>query len=921
MRLSEWNEALVRAIFLDPERAGATVCRMDATGQLLEKISGIAGLDAAKRQFIAAFGRDASDIRQLYRRTSLSLTQATAVPHSFAALYLTLLAASGDDSTSGEGLFRRRFAAMLNMAELASFDFVELPRMWQEFARWCDRRAKAVGDCPRLILPDPRSENRIGYSKRLAFPTFADEKCLRQLVGETGISSTSAFRVVESAIFARLNDFSPAFREEALIFHELVAAECNEEAFNSPLWGALRDIGFALEKKSSDSSGRFCLELDMADPLFPELAVLADARGAHAAGLSTATPLQRPRGSYSCIWRASDIDASIKPLVLLGIKDRHFSRLWMSRALRAGCLPLFPDRFGGLSSDGEYYDDGSVALVALHSQTEAIKAVARHLGLVIRAPNAGTGKWSVVLIPGISRASLERLALEVPAAIRALLLPGWQPDRLRIADAARFGDAILLNPAASPEVRLRGATGGSYALVSANGRAIAASELEAHGDGFRIPPCDLSTLTTTAVCNYHLSAVPGSGGATAKISVLPAAPVVRPKLLPDPQAWLGDAHGAILGGLESGRPEVYSARFSPERLFGRGKGAELFPPMPGGIEERARHVFGWLGEALLTRFQQRATLPFEEIQARVISASHAAGVPAWMVQRVLFASGWLVRIQRRTAPFQEIALGERVLVAGTAAQGTHARLCGIIGGHELIRLRKLLQGGETCAPATLLPGQIAVGAWALELADAGRATAIAESMGFRVRQKAVTLQCPLAGSLQQASRTAVPAALVPGPDTRSWDGRNKRWSDDQDSFEGASILRNRGSQRDTYWGEHRAGAFQTDSFPWALMLASRGAGAPLGFVADDGSMKWDPAFPAIPQPLSNWWMQDGGGSLGIGSDGSILFLGGGGLEQWQGHLGPQAFPAAGNRDSAADRRRLALDIRRKGWKASGRVGS
>ncbi|RYF48447.1 MAG: hypothetical protein EOO38_10080, partial [Cytophagaceae bacterium] len=451
MRLSDWNEALVKAIFLEPGRIGATVCRMDATGQLLEKISGAVGLEAAKRQFIAAFGRDASGVRQLYRRTSLSLTQATAVPRSFAALYLTLLAASGDDATSGEGMFRRRFATMLNMEELSSFDFVELPRMWQEFARWCDRRTKEVGDCLSLILPDPRNEKRIGYSKRLAFPTFADEKCLRQLVGETGVTSSSAFRVVERAIFARLNDFSPAFREEALIFHGLVAAERNQDAFNSPLWGALRDIGFALERKSSDSSGRFCLELDMADPLFPELAVLTDARGAHVAELSTATPLQRPRGSYSCIWRTSSIDASIRPLVSLGTKDRHFSRLWMPRALRAGCMPLFPDRFGSLSSDGEYYDDGPVALIALHSLMNAIKVMARHLGLVIRAPDSGTGKWSIALIPGISRASLERLSLVMPASIRALLLPGWHPEKLRIANAVRYGDAILLNPAASPE--------------------------------------------------------------------------------------------------------------------------------------------------------------------------------------------------------------------------------------------------------------------------------------------------------------------------------------------------------------------------------------------------------------------------------------------------------------------------------------
>ncbi len=472
MRLSEWNEALVRAIFLDSERSGATVCRMDATGQLLEKISGAAELEAAKQEFIAAFGQDAAEIRQLYRRTSVSLIHATEIPHTFAALYLTLLAASGDDNTSGEGWFRRRFAAILKMDELASFDFLELPRMWQEFASWCERRANVVGDCPKLVLPDPRSENRIGYSKRLAFPTFADEKTLRQVVGETGITRASAFRVVEGVIFDRLNSFSLAFREEALIFHELVVAGRSEDAFNSPLWGALRDIGFALEKNSKESSGRFCMELDFVDPLFPQILVLSDARGVQVAGLVNATPLELPRDSYTHVWRTGSFDDLIKPLVSLGAKDRHFSRLSMSRALRAGCLPLFSDRFGSLSSDGEYHDDGPVALIAQQSQIAAIKPMAHHLGLVLRTPNLGSGKWGIVFFPGVSRTSLERLASEMPPPIRALLLPGWQPDRLYIADAARYGDAILLNPAASPEVRLRGAVRGTYELVGADGHAI-----------------------------------------------------------------------------------------------------------------------------------------------------------------------------------------------------------------------------------------------------------------------------------------------------------------------------------------------------------------------------------------------------------------------------------------------------------------
>lgn len=915
MRLSEWNEALVKAVFLDPERVGATVCRMDATGQLLERISGTSGIESAKRQFIAAFGRDATAIRQLYR-ASISLTQAKAIPSSFAALYLTLLAASGDDKTSGEGVFRRRFAAMLGIDERATFDFGELPRMWEELARWCERRAKAMGDCPRLILPDPRNENRIGYSKRLAFPTFADEKRLRQLVAETGISSASAFQVAEQTIFANLNDFSDSFRQEALIFQDLVARGRSEDAFHSPLWGALRDIGFALEKKSSDATGRIGLELDLADPLAPEIAILADEKGALAAALSGSVRLQRSRAPYIWTWRAQGLDASIKPLTLLGAKDRNFSRVWLARALRAGCLPLFPDAFGRLSSDGDYWDDGPVALIALRAQMGSVMKMANHLNVAVRVPATAStaGKWTALLIPGISRVSLERLASTLPPAIRALLMPAWKPDRLRIAEAARYGDAVLLNPAASPEVRLREATSGSYELVSADGREIAKGDLEAHGDGFRIPPKDLAALASTATCDYRLKGAGAHGAveAATKVAVLPAAPAIPLKPLSDPLAWLCDGHGAALGGLELARPEAHSICPSSQRLLRRLSEPVLPSRHDPDIADRSMQALDWIGEALLTRFQQRATLPFEEITERVGSAAEAVGLPAWAVKKALFASGWLVSIQKRTARFQEVALGERVLVVTSLAGRTTARLSGLVGRNEITQLRGLLVDGESCMPTAPERGQLAVGTWTLSLADSGRAIAIADCVGLRVRHKTAPLPCPLAGALRRAVRSDKTHTLLYGSDTWAWDGRRRRWCDEGEMFAEAVILCNRGSQRDTYWVRSASGLFQTDSFSWAQMLARLGSGLELGVLAEDGSAQWDSEFVSIPLPLSYWWMQEGGGSLGVDREGAILFLGGGGLEQWRGHFEGPAIVAEAGRDRAKDRRELALDIRRRG---------
>lgn len=67
MRLSDWNLALVNAVFLDPERADATISRIDATGRLLEKMLGSADLNQAKRRFVASFGADPASIRAYFQ--------------------------------------------------------------------------------------------------------------------------------------------------------------------------------------------------------------------------------------------------------------------------------------------------------------------------------------------------------------------------------------------------------------------------------------------------------------------------------------------------------------------------------------------------------------------------------------------------------------------------------------------------------------------------------------------------------------------------------------------------------------------------------------------------------------------------------------------------------------------------------------
>ena len=171
--LSQWNTALVAAFFLRPDRARTTLSRIDATGRVLEQLSGGQNRPAAKRGFLSAFGSDVQSIKDQFTLSPriAVLTKRDGIPPNFAALYLSLLAASADDDTFQVGRFRTRFAALLDIDELESFHFADLPALWKQFASWTKMRAASSGDCAVLVLPDPQHETRIGHAKRLAFPS------------------------------------------------------------------------------------------------------------------------------------------------------------------------------------------------------------------------------------------------------------------------------------------------------------------------------------------------------------------------------------------------------------------------------------------------------------------------------------------------------------------------------------------------------------------------------------------------------------------------------------------------------------------------------------------------------------------------------------------------------------------------------
>ena len=155
-------------------------------------------------------------------------------------LALSLLAATMDEETVGEGNFRNR------LQELLGFKPTEralelLPRLWQRFA---DSLLLDHPDYRPLQLPtDIGRETRIGHSKRLAFPAYKDYEKLTDVIKgiDANVQDEKFVKEVKERVkrSLTLNNYHFAFIEEFNLFDRTSSLE---EAVCLPFWQAVEGI-------------------------------------------------------------------------------------------------------------------------------------------------------------------------------------------------------------------------------------------------------------------------------------------------------------------------------------------------------------------------------------------------------------------------------------------------------------------------------------------------------------------------------------------------------------------------------------------------------------------------------------------------------------------------------------------------------
>lgn len=912
-KLADWNAALVRTVFFDESRLSLPLTRIQAGGRFLAACAGDPAADpaAVQRAFIASFVSSTHRIRTHFAQC-VPLADETAhlgYPAAFADLYITLLAAGADHSTYGEGNFRKRFAELLYPLQISAPDFSGLPSLWRHVAGWSAGRAAQGTGCRVLVLPPPGSETLIGYSKRLAFPAYADEIRLERTLQTAGIDFRAEFSAVARAVSHSRSSFSPVFQEEFDAFSRLAAAQKLRESYESPFWGAVQSITWHQERSESVRNGMFRLLADAGDPACPELHLLADDTGRAALASYAARPSAGGVGTHAVLAHSTG-GWTPERLLAAGQGRLAAGRLWA--LLGRGCLALFPDRHGILAADGEH-SDGAAACIAIKGEAgRQLDALARSLNIrcTVSQPPGVSNSWRIIVFGGVRSASLARLADSLPREMRGAFSTQWVPRHPSFAGGAWFGQTLLLNPASTPSVRWQDAESGSFEICGPDGTPVSIGSLEELEDGFRIPPQALAAATGGGKARFTLSGPSGSAEASAPFAE--SFPLMPPLPFSDPAAWLHDGR--------SGRLEPVLGQLSaPSGMAGGALPLLIRQPLSEitsiGGDSSLELFCGWIGEALALRFQTRATLPFGELKTHISSACAGAGLAEWRARRLLFAAGWIETVQRRSSPYSCVAASPRSISVGAADAGgrSSVRISGMFSFSEVLAIRECL--GQGCGLRRIGTEEHGFGIGVLSATIANPAAADTAAARFGLAR----INAANSGPLEPACDAPwnVSGAVLPEGLFEKWDSAAQAWAPPaavHGQPEHGALLRARGSQRDAFWIASRSGYWKTDSLAWARLMQTAAAGLPACIVSSSGSAQFSARLASLPPVLVQWWLHWGGGYIGVTPSGAIYFGGEANAGLWQPLERWFARETAVQHQSqhalADARRRLAMRIRR-----------
>jgi hypothetical protein len=921
--LNDWNNALVQKIFFDEERLEIPITRINASDRFLADCVDESATGAeAQAAFINAFGKNVSLIKRHYVDSPKYrvLIQRHDIPTFFPALYLTLLAASADNNTFEYGQFRDRFSELLKPLDIGSFGFTDLPKFWRLAADWSKDRHQRLGDCRVLQLPDPLHERLIGYSKRLAFPTYKDERLLKTVLEKENLNSNSDFKKVSNALYKTRHKFSDEFKVELEIFTSFVAKSFLQNAFDSPLWGAIRDILWTEDRDNSIKNGSLALE--MHDLHHPEFSIFTDVYGK--VKLSSYYQLievsQKDKHRFSILMPESEnLLSSLNRISELspGLKT---TKLW--KAYTSGLICFFSNDRGYLTTDGVYSDGAQSCFLLDKKLSSGLVAATRSFKkrpIVSRLEHIAPG-WELLAFESLSRSDRESLSLFLPHNLKEFLDVGWRPPAISIRGGAWFGQALLLNPSSNPTASFALARSGCYELIDKDSRVIQEGQLDENDEGFIIPySALLGDLSAIAKVRYTFEQDNLLPSITKVVPLIYDIPLSAPLQLINRDAWL------VIGG--AGRLQTLSTVFQSVDTGSR-QAANLnnFSPYFLKFSNRSQEASAillswdgltisnflyWIDEALALRFQGRITIPYEEIMTHLTGPASILGVERWQLRNLLFLTGRLVRLESRRSSYLSIAAGIRTISLCQSSVVTRCRIVGGLSSSEIYRLSAMLTESERILPSLHAETILAISALEVEIGSEERILDFANELNLQVLN--IESFKPVITPVSQLKNHISKFEFLDRGGLEFWDIRKSQWLTLDRNHTSAEqiIIRMKGYQRNRFWVLSQGVSIETDSEVWAKIFLCAVLDIPIGQIFEDGTCVFNNIISDLPESLTRWWLHWGGGVVAYSESKELMFLGQVDPEVWssmddwvRGDLPYLQVPLV--EDYAMDRRKAAI---------------
>jgi hypothetical protein len=886
--LTSWNDALVRGIAFGVDMPGRKIVRIESSARFLARITGDIGCqpEDAKKLFVAAFGKSERTIKDQFSADPAELKKRDPeiFPNFVAALYLSLLAASADNETAGEGNFRQRFAEISGVPRASNWSFDSLPSMWKCFSQWTNERAKVIGDCGVLELPDPLHETRIGHSKRLAFPAFRDEQQLRNVLSESDFDDSPSVEDVLRSLMRKQSFFTQNFINELDLFRQCVTSGDIENAELTPLWGAIQSITSVESSFIQKQNGVLTISIDVTDSLDSRLWVLIDK------DLESKNIFMSKRVlAGACKKESSYVtDAAGEPIRMDDLarvvsRDSILRRTKIGRKFQHGWFLLFPSAGGVFSSSGSYFEGADICLLTKKENLLDCEFALRELGILFHAVrfSAELGEWRVIFLSAVNSEGYFGLVNTlIPTALRGYFRGANLTSRLSITGGVWLGQSALLNPATDLRANFVGATAGTFKLLDQAGLEIITGDLKKDAKGFLFPANCLAAINENITrCEIEL--------ASDKLRKKEEFPVITRSI---------DGNFAIVKHAGSwwrdGETGVLTRRFfhvekKTKRLSLDVVGKALFPPRilindaDAGIEAVANEIdylpphFEWLAEALSQRFQERGHIPYGMLKEYVSGAAQASGLKEWTLRNALFSGRWTSSLISPNFPAEVVVPAPREMTIRSMGGRTLARLTGLFGIAALRKIKAILAPGETAWRLQALKGE-SIGAIECHVATVQRAEEIALVTRSRIIDKpdgpALNGLTPPNSDINVTFRSPRLHEFL------EWNHASSVWNESTGSemeWSIGGVRKIQGTEKNEFWVRIGSEIYaRTDSFRWAMMLAAVIRKSIIAKRTVNGEIVWPNYFGVLPESVSRWWMLFGGGCVSHESSRGLFWLSG-----------------------------------------------